>query len=135
MDRARILDKLAREREASFNDILELGIPYMHVAEILDQLQAENVIHVAGHEIRLVDTTDVVSYLLPSIAEIHRSPGIHDLDNLWTFSSLSVLVISPFFQGMWYGLGEAIGKIYVGNYFGLDPVLVFSGRARTTMKP
>ncbi|KAJ3321891.1 hypothetical protein HDV06_003757 [Boothiomyces sp. JEL0866] len=37
------------------------------------------------------------------------------------------LFIAPFFQGLFYGLGEGFAKITVGRWVGLDPYIALGG--------
>ncbi|KAI8817895.1 uncharacterized protein EV422DRAFT_508457 [Fimicolochytrium jonesii] len=45
------------------------------------------------------------------------------LSEYFTFNGLITLVITPFFQGMFYGFGEGTAKVVIGRWFGIDPVV------------
>jgi hypothetical protein len=72
--------------------------------------------------------TSPFNLLGSSLDEMLKGPGVHSLSSLLTFNALSVLIISPFFQGLCYGLGEGIGRIYIGRWVGLDPETALMGR-------
>ncbi|EGF82363.1 hypothetical protein BATDEDRAFT_86601 [Batrachochytrium dendrobatidis JAM81] len=57
---------------------------------------------------------------------------IHDPEFFLTFKGITNLVIAPFFQGMFYGLGEGIARIFVGRWVGIDPLTALTGRKRDT---
>ena len=46
--------------------------------------------------------------------------NIPDPSTIFTASGLTALVIAPFFQGMFYGLGEGFSKVIIGRWVGLD---------------
>jgi hypothetical protein len=72
---------------------------------------------------------NLITSLSPDLTKLtHETPGIHSKSQLFTFTSFSVLVISPFFQGLTYGLGEGLGKICIGKWIGIDPVWALIGR-------
>ena len=45
-----------------------------------------------------------------------------------TWKGISTMIIGPFFQGLFYGFGEGLAKIYIGYWMGIEPSVVFGGR-------
>ncbi|KAI8590730.1 hypothetical protein BDZ88DRAFT_413864 [Geranomyces variabilis] len=43
------------------------------------------------------------------------------------FKSFVSLVVTPFFQGMFYGFGEGTAKVLIGRWFGIDPLTALGG--------
>ncbi|KND01975.1 uncharacterized protein SPPG_02482 [Spizellomyces punctatus DAOM BR117] len=86
------------------------------------------------------DESDVGGTDTDSSAEIESKilpPSASDLlphngktDTLAQYANLRAfvsLVITPFFQGMFYGLGEGTAKVMLGRYFGVDPLIALGG--------
>ncbi|KAH6583844.1 hypothetical protein BASA50_010623 [Batrachochytrium salamandrivorans] len=55
---------------------------------------------------------------------------IHDPAFFFTLKGFINLVVAPFFQGMFHGLGEGIARILVGRWVGIDPLTALAGRRR-----
>ncbi|KAJ3047255.1 hypothetical protein HK097_011705 [Rhizophlyctis rosea] len=51
----------------------------------------------------------------------HGSPKDDSLARYANLAGFTQLVLSPFFQGLFYGLGEGTAKILLGRHFGVDP--------------
>ncbi|KAJ3178503.1 hypothetical protein HDU87_003577 [Geranomyces variabilis] len=43
------------------------------------------------------------------------------------FKGFVSLVVTPFFQGMFYGFGEGTAKVLIGRWFGIDPLTALGG--------
>lgn len=56
--------------------------------------------------------------LLPHDASLSQYANLRGFVNL---------VIIPFFQGMFYGLGEGTAKVLLGRWFGVDPLVALGG--------
>ncbi|KAI9016996.1 hypothetical protein BC832DRAFT_536381 [Gaertneriomyces semiglobifer] len=57
-------------------------------------------------------------------------PAEESLSQYANVSSMVALVVVPFFQGLFYGLGEGAAKVLIGNYFGLEPIVALGGTRR-----
>ncbi|KAI9091895.1 hypothetical protein DFS34DRAFT_634515 [Phlyctochytrium arcticum] len=69
-------------------------------------------------------TTTHPPYLPPA------APAPTPLSTLQTYTTIPGLIsllITPFFQGMFYGLGEGLAKVVMGRYYGVEPVIALGG--------
>jgi hypothetical protein len=53
---------------------------------------------------------------------------VKDLSEYWTVSGIITLTLAPFVQGLFYGLGEGIARVFVGEWIGLEPYYALGGR-------
>ena len=134
-----------------------LNAEVAEISMLIEQLELENWIILTGSanttHVRLrnnyLSNTDLNDYEsdtnqdtgilletlgMQTISGLQSSPGVHNPLNLFTLNSLSILVITPFFQGLLYGFGEGIGKIVVGGWIGLDAATSLVGYAGQTRK-
>ncbi|KAJ3189260.1 hypothetical protein HDU85_002888 [Gaertneriomyces sp. JEL0708] len=61
---------------------------------------------------------------------VEGHPAEESLSQYANVSSMVALVVVPFFQGLFYGLGEGAAKVLIGNYFGLEPIVALGGTRR-----
>ncbi|TPX56050.1 hypothetical protein PhCBS80983_g04826 [Powellomyces hirtus] len=54
-------------------------------------------------------------------------PHQYTLMKYLNFKSFVSLVITPFFQGMFYGFGEGAAKVVIGRWYGVDPIIALGG--------
>ncbi|KAJ3293847.1 hypothetical protein HK104_004145 [Borealophlyctis nickersoniae] len=50
-----------------------------------------------------------------------------DLSRYTNLAGFVSLVVTPFFQGMFYGLGEGAAKVFIGRWFGVEPSIALGG--------
>lgn len=129
-EQQRIIDILSQKSpQTLWNIQAASGLNEAQLKIAIETLQSNNIVHLHGGLVTLLHDSSLIDALLPSFESItQQTPGLHDPPNLFTFHSFSVLVISPFFQGLCYGLGEGLGRIWIGNWIGIDPVAALIGR-------
>jgi hypothetical protein len=74
-----------------------------------------------GGEMELVN--DIIQKNIPQIIEPKE---------YISFNGFVALVLCPFVQGLFHGLGEGIARIYVGNWVGMAPHVALGARINKT---
>jgi hypothetical protein len=96
-----------------------------HLWMIEQQLVEKGLVEIAREGDRL---------LVREKLRIFAISGIHDLKRLFTFTAFSALILSPFVQGLFGGLGDGFGRITVGSWVGLTAAQALGTRYRGLSK-
>ena len=75
---------------------------------------------------------DIKHYKTQELLE--KLVNVPDPDLVWTTKGIIALIVAPFCQGFFYGLGEGIAKIGLGFWFGLDPAVSLGRIAKPRLK-
>ncbi|KAI8912416.1 hypothetical protein EDD86DRAFT_263055 [Gorgonomyces haynaldii] len=96
----------------------ELEVDIVQVSQLVNEhMNKIEIRHINGEQI--IRRKPLLQTLLPTLEELEKQPGFHQ--DLFSFKAFLVLVVNPFVQGMFYGLGEGLGRVYVGRWFGIAP--------------
>lgn len=115
------------------NDNVNLSDLNKNSSNINQVIEGEN-------PIDLVDSMNITNDIIPvdpvalNIANNADNPLLVLYQTYFGFNGLVQLILTPFFQGLFYGLGEASAKIGIGLYFEIDPIISLCGLPFNTNK-